>query len=70
MLCCDNLTPLHIAFNSIFHERIKHIEVDYHFTRKKLKFGDIISDGFVSPFLRFLLRNAEAPWFDGGTKLS
>jgi len=29
-----------------------------------------VFDGFVSPFLRFLLMNAEAPWIDGGTRLS
>jgi len=30
----------------------------------------IPNDGFVSPFLRFLLMNAEAPGIDGGTRLS
>jgi len=28
------------------------------------------SDGFVSSSLRFLSGFAEAPWFDGGTRLS
>lgn len=32
-ICCDNQTTLHL----IFHERTKHIEVDYHFIREKIQ---------------------------------
>ena len=46
-LFCDNKSAIMLASDSVLHERSKHIEVDVHFIREKVRAG-IIHPSFVS----------------------
>uniref|UniRef100_A0A2N9IAH8 Integrase catalytic domain-containing protein n=1 Tax=Fagus sylvatica TaxID=28930 RepID=A0A2N9IAH8_FAGSY len=46
-LFCDNKSAIMLASDSVLHERSKHIEVDIHFIREKVRSG-IITPSFVS----------------------
>lgn len=39
VLLCDNLSALYMCTNSVFHNRSKHIEIDYRFVREKVEQG-------------------------------
>ena len=52
-LFCDSKSALHIAHNSLFHGRNKHIKHEFHFVRENLKLGMIQPSyiPFISPQL-------------------
>ena len=40
VIYCDNLISIQLAKNLVFHSRTKHIEVHYHFMRKRVLSGE------------------------------
>jgi hypothetical protein len=71
ILHCDNISALALAHNPIHHSKLKHIEVDVHFTREQVKAGtirlqfvstkeqlaDIFTKGLCSPQHTYLCDN-------------
>jgi hypothetical protein len=65
-LWCDNIGAIYLTSNLVFHARMKHIEVDYHFVRESvaqkllevrpISTGDQIVDGFTKPLTTRLLQ--------------
>ena len=41
-LFCDNKSAIMLSSDSVLHERTKHVEVDIHFIREKVRFGVIV----------------------------
>jgi len=38
---CDSMSAIYLAKNQVYHGRMKHIDVKYHFVRDVLEDGDI-----------------------------
>lgn len=67
-LHCDNISALALATNPVYHSKLKHIEVDVHFTRVQVKKGflklqfvasqgqltDLFTKGLCSPQHKYL----------------
>lgn len=41
ILYCDNQSSIKLGYNPVFHEKSKHFEINYHFTRQEVQCGTI-----------------------------
>jgi histone deacetylase 1/2 len=65
VLWCDNLGATYLTANPVFHARMKHIEIDFHFVRERvaagalqvrfISSGDQLADVFTKPATRQML---------------
>jgi len=66
VIYCDNLGATHLSANPVFHSRMKHIALAYHFVRENVQNGKFrvsfvsTDDQLVDILTKPLLR----PWFD------
>lgn len=42
IILCDNLSATFLSANPVFHQRSKHIKIDYHFVREQVAAGDLV----------------------------
>ena len=80
-LFCDNIGATYLSANLVFHSRMKHLALDYHFVRQLVNTGnfkvsyvsskDQFADGFTKPLARqrFLLLTSKTGVADGSTVL-
>ena len=78
---CDNVGTTYLCANPVFHSRMKHIEIDFHFVRDKVQNGslrvshvssaDQLADVLTKPLprQRFLLLRSKIGVSDGTTVL-
>ena len=41
---CDNMSAIALSANPVYHSRIKHLDMDYHFVRERVHNGDLLVD--------------------------
>ncbi|CAL8091495.1 unnamed protein product [Prunus armeniaca] len=42
VLHCDNLSTIALSSNPVYHSRIKHLDIDFHFVKERVQRGDLI----------------------------
>lgn len=62
ILFCDNVGATYLSVNLVFHSRMKHLAMDYHFVRQRVQSGELkvsyvptkdqLADGFTKPLSR------------------
>jgi len=65
LIHCDNIYTLSLASNPIFHSRMKHLQIDYHFVRERVIKGDLLVQHVSSTnqFTDILTKGLSSPLF-------
>ncbi|TQE01264.1 hypothetical protein C1H46_013171 [Malus baccata] len=65
VLYCDNISGIALSSNPVFHSRVKHIEIDYHFVRERVIRGDlhVLHVSSKEQFADILTKGLSAPLF-------
>jgi histone deacetylase 1/2 len=62
---CDNISAISLASNPVFHSRMKHLQIDYHFVRERVIKGDLLVQHVSSAdqFADILTKGLSTPLF-------
>ncbi|KAJ6918083.1 hypothetical protein NC651_012338 [Populus alba x Populus x berolinensis] len=62
---CDNISAISLASNPVFHSRMKHLQIDYHFVRERVIKGDLLVQHVSSAdqFADILTKDLSTPLF-------
>ncbi|KAI5343251.1 hypothetical protein L3X38_011127 [Prunus dulcis] len=65
LIHCDNISAISLASNPVFHSRMKHLQIDYHFVRERVIRGDLLVQHVSSAdqFADILTKGLSAPLF-------
>ncbi|CAL9003941.1 unnamed protein product [Prunus brigantina] len=65
LIQCDNIFTIAISSNPVFHSRMKHLQIDYHFVRERVIRGDLLVQHVSSAdqFADILTKGLSIPLF-------
>ncbi|CAL8999350.1 unnamed protein product, partial [Prunus brigantina] len=65
LIHCDNISAISLASNPVFHSRMKHLQIDYHFVRERVIRGDLLVQHVSSAdqFADILTKGLSTPLF-------
>ncbi|CAL8170379.1 unnamed protein product [Prunus armeniaca] len=65
LIHCDNISAIALSSNPVFHSRMKHLQIDYHFVRERVIRGDLLVQHVSSAeqFADILTKGLSIPLF-------
>ncbi|CAL8081400.1 unnamed protein product [Prunus armeniaca] len=65
LIHCDNISAISLASNPVFHSRMKHLQIDYHFVKERVIRGVLLVQhvSFADQFADILTKGLSTPLF-------